>query len=106
MTRHESILEMIKGKILEQDPNAKIILYGSRARGTARKDSDWDILILLDTDEVDKKTEQRFRHYLFDLELEIGTPISVFVYSSNDWEDKYSVTPYYKMIKKEGVLLT
>jgi len=26
----------------------EIILFGSRARGTARKDSDWDILILTD----------------------------------------------------------
>ena len=30
-------------------PNARAILFGSRARGDARKDSDWDILILVDS---------------------------------------------------------
>ena len=32
----------------------RAILYGSRARGDARKDSDWDILILLDKDTLDQ----------------------------------------------------
>ena len=31
---------------------SKAILYGSRARGDARNDSDWDFLILLDKDKL------------------------------------------------------
>ncbi|MCK4815543.1 nucleotidyltransferase domain-containing protein [bacterium] len=106
MTRQESILIKIKNIILEKEPDARIILYGSRARGDSQTESDWDILILLNKDEVDKKMEQSFRHFLFDLELEIGEPISVFVYSKMEWENKYSVTPYYKQIKSEGVSIT
>ena len=30
----------------------KAILFGSQARGTARDDSDWDILIVLDKEEL------------------------------------------------------
>ena len=32
--------------------NGKAILFGSQARGTAREDSDWDILIILDKEEL------------------------------------------------------
>jgi hypothetical protein len=38
-------------------------------------------MILLKQSNVNKKVEQIFRHHLLDLELEIGVPISVFVYS-------------------------
>lgn len=33
---------------------SKAILFGSRARGDAHQDSDWDILILLDKDHLDQ----------------------------------------------------
>ena len=32
--------------------NGKAILFGSQAKGTARDDSDWDILIILDKEEL------------------------------------------------------
>lgn len=32
--------------------NGKAILFGSQAKGTAREDSDWDILIILDKEEL------------------------------------------------------
>jgi len=51
------------------------------------------------------KIEQEFRHYLLDLELEIGEPISVYVYSKKTWENKHSVTPLYRSIKSDGIAL-
>lgn len=103
--RDKHIAFLIRSKIKDFDESAKVVLYGSRARGTSRKSSDWDVLVLLDKENVDMKTEQKFRHSLFDLELEIEEPISVFVYSKNHWEKKYSVTPFYKNVKKEGIVL-
>ncbi len=46
------------------DKSAEVILYGSRARGDERTDSDWDILILTDYP-ADLTTEQRFRDRLY-----------------------------------------
>ena len=62
------------------EPESEIILYGSRARGDEREDSDWDLLILVPYP-ADLKEEQRFWHKLFDLELQFGQAISTLVKS-------------------------
>jgi uncharacterized protein len=103
--RKKHIIQLIRQKVNEIDNTSEVILYGSRARGDNKQDSDWDVMILLKRKNVDKKVEQTFRHHLLDLELEIGVPISVFVYSKSDWEGKYSVTPLFRSIKKEGILI-
>ena len=106
ISRKQHIIQLIRQKVNELDSTAEVILYGSRARGDNKRDSDWDVMILLNRKNVDKKIEQTFRHHLLDIELEIGVPISVFVYSKSDWEGKYSITPLFKSIKKEGILIT
>jgi uncharacterized protein len=103
--RKKHVIQLIRQKVNEIDNTAEVILYGSRARGDNKQDSDWDVMILLKQKNVDKKVEQTFRHHLLDLELEIGVPISVFAYSKSDWEGKYSVTPLFRSIKKEGILI-
>ena len=45
--RKEEILRLIKETIAKTMlSGAKVILFGPQARGDAREDSDWDILIL------------------------------------------------------------
>jgi len=95
---------MIKKQVKEIDPSADIILYGSRARGDERPDSDWDILILVNT-KVDIETEKVFRHKLFDVELELGEALSTFVYNKQEWKSKYWMTPLYKNISNEGIVI-
>lgn len=102
---YKKMTELIKRTVQEIDPTAQIYLYGSRARKTARRDSDWDILILLKQDTVTIKDEQSFRHKLVNIELETGQTLSTFVYSIKDWITKYTVTPLYQNIQKEGILL-
>jgi len=52
MKNSVNILKAIKELVVERDSSAKIYLYGSRARGNAKKDSDWDLLILLNKDQI------------------------------------------------------
>ena len=44
-----SEIQALKRRIL---PNERVILFGSQARGDAREDSDWDLLVLLDKDKI------------------------------------------------------
>jgi predicted nucleotidyltransferase len=103
--RYNRIVNQIKNVVKQTDPNAVAILYGSRATQKARKDSDWDVLILLDKSTVSLQEEQVFRHNLYDLELETGEVISTFVYPANEWNTKLSVTPIYHSVKQNGIIL-
>lgn len=102
---NEEIIRQIKQIVKETDESATVILYGSRARGDARQDSDWDVLVLLDKPEVSIKEEQVFRHRLYALELKIGEPISTYVQSKKDWNSKFRQTPLYQRIQQEGIVL-
>lgn len=106
MVAQKEILQQIKKIVLDREPSAKVYLYGSRARGTAvRKDSDWDILILLNRDKISTDVENRITDPLFDFELEMGEVISSMIYSEKEWNSKYKVTPFYTNVMRDGILL-
>jgi len=98
------IAHRIKSNISEIDQNAQVILYGSRARGDARKDSDWDVLVLTDYP-VTYPIEKAFRDHLYDLELETGETLSLFVYLKIDWNTRHHITPYFHNVSAQGIQL-
>lgn len=104
-TKEINIAQLIKERIKQKNPSADIILFGSHARGQSHKDSDWDILILLNQPDVSRMIVKEYRDELFDVELEIGEPISTFVFSKSEWEQKHEITPLYQNIKREGIYL-
>jgi predicted nucleotidyltransferase len=63
--KRDELLEYVKQTICEIEPDADIILYGSRDRGDARAESDWDFLMLLDGGVDDKRTDA-IRHRLYE----------------------------------------
>jgi predicted nucleotidyltransferase len=100
----QHIAQEIRQYVNAVDPTAEVILYGSRARGDERQDSDWDILILTDG-QADLMVERKFRDKLYDLELETGEPLSVFVYSKSDWHSTQRFSPFYDNVIGEGIRL-
>jgi predicted nucleotidyltransferase len=98
----KKISKLIRANINQIDPVADVVLYGSRARGDSREDSDWDVLVLTNYP-VDLKKESEFRDNLYELELETGEPFSVFVYSKNDWKTKYHFSSFYHNVIEEGI---
>lgn len=105
MTNQQTILDRIKGIVLGNDPLTKVYLYGSRARGTMKTDTDWDLLILLNSDKITTDIERNVTYPLYDLEFEIGEVISPMVYSEKEWNSKHSITPFYSIVMREGKLL-
>lgn len=95
-------LSRVKSIILDNEPDAQVFVFGSRARGTAHPDSDWDILILLPKENINPKDEAILTDPLYDLELATGQVISPFIYSAKEWNGRYAVTPLYNQIQLEA----
>ncbi len=97
----KEFLQQIKQAVLAHDPDAQVILFGSRARGNFRNDSDWDILIL-----TEKKTDAAFKGNLIgsisDIELAYAQAISPIIVEKSIWED-WAVMPLYKTVSREGL---
>ena len=100
MNRKE-FLNKVKIVIHNIDPDAKIILFGSRARGDSKKDSDWDFLILT-TEQVNEIFKNRIRDKLFNTVIETEEIISTIIRNKYMWEN-LKITPLYKNIQKEGL---
>ena len=102
---NSAIIAKIKETIHSNVPGADAFLFGSRARGDYRSNSDWDILILVDSQKVTNEIEDKFRDGLYDIELEVGQIISTFIYSKASWKSNLKYSPIYYDIEKEGIPL-
>ena len=83
---------------------ASLWLYGSRARGTAHEDSDWDLLILLDED---KQQTSDFVQFAYPFPLmaseEDQTAIPP-IYTTRQWQ-QMQFTPFVKNVEHDKVVL-
>ena len=103
--KKNKIIQQVKEAVGSFSPSAKVILYGSRARGDAKEESDWDFLILIDN-AVTTIQKQLIRHDLYKIEWHTGAVISSIIESKYNWNTPIiRSTPFYKNIKKEGIPL-
>jgi uncharacterized protein len=102
MNRNE-LTYKVKESIKSIDPNARVILFGSHARGDNKSSSDWDFLILT-SQQVNESLKRQIRDRLIDTELEAEEVISTLIFSQDKWDD-YQITPLFKNISKDGVEL-
>lgn len=95
----------IKAAIQAIEPDATVILYGSRARGSAQADSDWDLLVLVDG-VVDLSRKRAIRRALYDLEWETGEVITSAIKNREAWNaPRLRVSPFYQAVARDGVTL-
>ena len=101
----EQLLKRVKQTILGIEPDAEVIIYGSRTHREAGPESDWDFLILLDGS-VDQERIDAIRHLLYDIEWECGEVISCIVRSRKEWDSPlYKAMPFHENVEREGVVL-
>lgn len=98
------LLERVKAAVLALEPTAEVALFGSRARGEERDESDWDILALVDGD-ADFERKRRIRRALYDIEFETGAVVSATIKSRDDWRNSplLRITPFYETVSREAL---
>lgn len=100
-----SIPDRIKEAVRDLEPQAEIILYGSRARGEAGPDSDWDLLILVDGP-VDLARKKAVWHKVYDLELDLEEILCPVVVSRQDWNSpRFRAMPFHENVDHDGISL-
>jgi len=101
----EELLNAVKRAVLALEPSATLFLYGSRARGDGRDDSDWDFLIVLPGD-VTQPRKRRIRRALYEIEWETGHVLTSLVTSSKEWKGLAGLgAPICGAVEKEGIAL-
>jgi uncharacterized protein len=105
MLSKKTILQRIVGMTEHKYPGAEVYLFGSQARGDAHKTSDWDLLVLLDKDQVSFDLETQIMDDFYELELQTGAVLSPLIYGKKEWLKRYKITPLFETINKEGLKL-
>ncbi len=96
-------LEELKEKLWEKFPDAQIILYGSKARGDAGKESDLDLLVLVKSD-VNSRLEEEITEVTYDLELKYDVIFGTIVENKNFWDSLLAkAMPLHWNIDRDGV---
>ena len=101
-----SILDQIRNKAAELLPaGSRLALFGSRAQGSFREDSDWDLNILIPGEEnLSLSIISRYAYPLECLGWELNQDFSVMVYSYKGWE-KRNFLPFYKNVENDKIIL-
>lgn len=79
----------------------QVILYGSQVRGETTKDSDVDILVVVDESLNPFEVRKSLSDLLFDIILEEGELVSVIAVPEHFFKNYNS--PFLLNVKKEGV---
>lgn len=100
-----AILQSIRETVRNVIPSdSKVVLFGSRARGDARTDSDWDLLVILHKDCLDNDDYDRYSYPLFELGWNIDAQIHPMIYSATEWQRR-RFSPFFENIQRDGIEL-
>ena len=106
MTDSQTIIGSLRSEAQQLLPKgSSLYLYGSRARGTASEQSDWDFLLLLDKPRVEFDDFDRYAYPLIEHGWSLGQDFSIHTYARHDWQHGLHSPFYYNVEQDKQVVL-
>ena len=85
---------------------AKVILYGSYARGNSNDYSDIDIMVLCDNRETELDDVRYLTNVISSrISLENDVDVAVLLKDQKQFEQWVNVLPFYQKVRNEGIVL-
>ncbi len=97
-------LDAYREALNKKHPEAvqEMLIYGSKARGQARADSDLDVLLIVKDDARALKRELRWIGYLLAAKTDVLP--SIFAYTQEEWESRRrSGSTFRKAVERDAV---
>ena len=83
---------------------AKVILFGSQARGDAHEGSDWDVLVLINKESLSPSDHDLYSYPFWELGWKIDAMIHPALYTLKDWNTK--ANPVFRTnVERDGIVL-
>ena len=102
--KEDLTLLKIRDTIIKAVAPRKIILFGSKARGKATEDSDYDILVIKDNIDNERQITRKINYEL--LKENIAAEVDLIATSTEKWnKNKDNIAYIYKNINSEGIVL-
>lgn len=100
MPTANSTLSDIKSQVLQIIPDAEVLFFGSRVRGTATEESDWDVLVLT-SQPVNPSLKKSIYAGLFPLSVKMGAFINALVIQQEEWLNNAAWYSLRQAVKEE-----
>ena len=105
-TEEQAWLDAYRQTVTEQFPGLikQIIIFGSKAKGTARADSDLDLLVVIREGDWRLKDSVTQPGYLLAIDGDVVP--SIMVYTAEEWEQRRrDEAPLWQMVNRDGVVV-
>lgn len=97
------VLDQVRKVANETVPQGgRVFLFGSRARGDFRADSDWDFLVILQKDRIEKSDYDSVIYPLTLLGWKLGLDFVPVIYTENDWNNRKG-TLFYHNVQTDSI---